>query len=350
MLPDENAKAWRLARYAVIAIWILAMARLFIADVWDETNALVVFGHNSGQSALQLIRVILKTPLPFWRPIPTILVALAIHWIPDPEVTWRLLRVVNIAIVLAALWLFLKTLDAWAGRSERRNTLFTIAYLFSGGAIIVATWFANIFDAAVMLLVAWGLLLVTRNKFVSAGLLFGIAFFFKATAAMTLPLLVLLIAVDRIKIRDAIKVAIPTVALGILYFALRSLVVPFGSAADTHQFHSSTIVPTVMGLIESYWRESLWGHATILGYVFFLFSLGALRGLRARVVFAAFVAFAALIYMEMFSAYQGNALIHYLMFTPRLYFIPVVLSRESNAPHPASPPSPPQKRGGEGAR
>src|ERR1019366_6404146 len=99
MLTDENAKAWRLARYAVIAIWLLAMARLFIADVWDETNALVVFGRGSGQSALQLIRLILKTPLPFWRPLPTILVALSIHWIPDTEVTWRLLRVVNVASV-----------------------------------------------------------------------------------------------------------------------------------------------------------------------------------------------------------------------------------------------------------
>jgi hypothetical protein len=326
MLPDENAKAWRFARYAVVAIWILAMARLFIADVWDETNALVVFGRASGQSAMQLIRVLLKTPLPFWRPIPTILVALAIHWIPDPEVTWRLLRIVNVAIVLGALWLLLKTLDAWDGRSERRNTFFTLAYLFSSGAIIVATWFANIFDAAVMLLVAWGLLLVTRNKFVSGGLLFGVAFFFKETAAMTLPLLVLLIAVDRIKIRDAVKVAIPTITLGVLYFVLRSLVVPFGSASDTHQFHAATILPTVMGLVESYWRENLWDHATILGYVFFLFSLGAMRGLRARVVFAGFVAFAALIYMEMFTTYQGNALIHYLMFIPRLYFIPVVLS------------------------
>jgi hypothetical protein len=326
MLPDENAKAWRFARYAVVAIWIAAMARLFIADVWDETNALVVFGRGSGQSAMQLIRVILKTPLPFWRPIPTILVALVIHWIPDPEVTWRLLRGVNIAVVLGALWLFLKTLDAWDGRSERRNTIFTIAYLFSGGAIIVATWFANIFDACVMLFIAWGLLLVTRNKFVSAGLIFGVAFFFKETAAMTLPLLVLLIAIDRIKIRDAVKIAIPTLTLGILYFVLRSLVVPFGSAADTHQFHASTIVPTVMGLIETYWRENLWGHATVLGYVFFLFSLIAMRGWRGRVAFGAFAAFAALIYMEMFTTYQGNVLIHHLMFIPRLYFIPVALS------------------------
>ena len=326
MLTDENAKAWRLARYAVIAIWLLAMARLFIADVWDETNALVVFGRGSGQSALQLIRLILKTPLPFWRPLPTILVALSIHWIPDTEVTWRLLRVVNVASVLAALWLFQKTLDAWDGRSERRNALFTFAYLFSGGAIIVATWFANIFDAAVMLLVAWGLLLVTRNKFVSAGLLFGLAFFCKETAAMTLPLLVLLIAVDRIKIRDAVKVAIPTISLGVFYFVLRSLVIPFGSAADTHQFHAAMIVPTVTGLIESYWREGLWSHATILGYGAFLFSLTIMRGWRGRIAFAAFVAFAALIYMEMFTTYQGNALSPHLMFIPRLYFIPVALS------------------------
>jgi hypothetical protein len=33
-----------------------------------------------------------------------------------------------------------------------------------------------------------------------------------------------------------------------------------------------------------------------------------------------------IIYLEMFATYQGSALIHYLMFVPRLYFIPVTLT------------------------
>lgn len=326
VFSDENAKAWRVATGTIIAIWLLGVARLFIADVWDETNGLVVFGSANGQSALQIVRVILKTPLPFWRPVPTILAALAIHWIPDPELAWRFLRVVNVALVLAALWLLLKTLEAWDGRSERRNTFFALAYLFSGGAIIVAAWYANIFDASVMLMVAWGLLFLARGRFWIAGLLFGVAFFFKETAAMTLPLLLLLMAIGRIRFNEAVKVAIPTVAIGIFYFLLRNLVVPFGSAGDTHQFRLAMLVPTAAGLIESYWRETLWGSPTILGYVVFLFSLTAMRGWRARLAYAAYVLFAMVIYLEMFAIYQGNTLIHYLMFVPRLYFIPVSLT------------------------
>src|SRR5438270_7828973 len=84
---------WRRATYAVVVIWIGAMARLFIADVWDESSALVVFG-DAHQSAMQLVTTILKTPLPFWRPIPTIFAALTIHAFP-PSVAWPFLRMVN---------------------------------------------------------------------------------------------------------------------------------------------------------------------------------------------------------------------------------------------------------------
>ena len=55
---------WRRATYAVVVIWIAAMARLFIADVWDESTALAVFG-DAHQTAVQLVSTILKTPLPF---------------------------------------------------------------------------------------------------------------------------------------------------------------------------------------------------------------------------------------------------------------------------------------------
>jgi hypothetical protein len=322
---DENAKAWTRVRYTVIALWIVAVARLFIADVWDESGALVAFRHDNGQRALQIIGEVLKTPLPFWRPVPTILVALAIHAIPAPAVAWRLLRMVNVAAVLTSLWMLLAALRAWAGRSERREALFTFAYLFSAGAILVATWFANVFDASAMLLIAAGILLIAQGRFLTAGLVFGVAFFFKETAAMTLPLLLLLLAVRRIRFGEAVTVAIPTVLAGGLYFTLRGLIIPFGSAADTHQFHVAMLVPSTLGLIESFWRETLWGHPTILGYCAFLFSLIAMRGWRARLAFAGYVAFTSLLYLEMFTSYQSHELIRHLMFVPRLYFIPGAL-------------------------
>jgi len=300
------------------------MARLFIADVWDESNALVVFG-DAHQSAVQLVVTILKTALPFWRPIPTIFAALLIHLLP-PDVAWPFLRIVNMLMIVGAVALMLRALGRWTGRDDRRDFVFVFATLFSAGAIVVAGWFANIFDASVLLLIAWGLVLITRGWFLEAGFVFGVAFFFKETAVMALPLLLLLIAIDRINVRDAIRIAIPTIAIGILYFGLRSLVVPFGSPADTHQFQISMLMPTAKGLIESYWRETLWGSPNVIGYIVFVFSIVAMRTWRARAAFLAFLAGAIAIYLSMFATYQGHDLLHHLMFVGRLYFIPVTLT------------------------
>jgi len=313
----------RKATIALIVVWLLALARLFIADVWDETNGLVVF-KVPGQTATDIVKVILKTPLPFWRPIPTIFAALVIHWTP-PEVAWRLLRAVNIALILGALALLIQTLRAWSGRDDRRDALFTLAVLFSGGAIIVAGWYANLFDAFVMLFLAIGLWLIQRGRFVAAGVVFGAAFFFKETVALALPLLLLLIAVDRLRIKDAVKAAIPTVILGALYFALRSLVVPFGSAADTHQFHLDKLGPTAAAFVSTYWYQTTWGKGwTILGFAWFAVSVAAMRGWRARLAFLAFAFACVGMYLEMFGWQQE--LIHHLMFAGRLYFIPVTLT------------------------
>jgi hypothetical protein len=315
--------AMRKATVALVIVWLLALGRLFIADVWDETNGLVVF-KVPGQTAVDIVKVILKTPLPFWRPIPTIFAALVIHWTPA-EAAWRLLRIVNMLTILAALALLLRTLRAWDGPDHRRDALFTLAALFSGGAVIVAGWYANLFDAFVMLFLAVGLSLIQRGRFVAAGAVFGAAFFFKETAALALPLLLLLVAIDRIRFKDAVKTAVPTVILGALYFALRSLVVPFGSAADTHQFHLDKLIPTAVIFANTYWYESTWGaHWTILGFVWFAFSVAVMRGWRGRLAFLAFVFACVVMYLEMFGWQQE--LMSHLMFIGRLYFIPVTLT------------------------
>jgi hypothetical protein len=314
--------AVRKATLALVVVWLLAVARLFVADVWDETNGLVVF-NVPGQTVADIVKAILKTPLPFWRPVPTIFAALVIHWTP-PEFAWRFLRTVNIALILGALALLLRTLGAWNGRDDRRDFSLTLTMLFSGGAIIVATWYANLFDAFVMLFIALALHLIQRGRFVAAGVILGVAFFFKETVAIALPLLVLLIAIDRLRVKDAIKTAVPTIILGGVYFALRSLVVPFGSAADTHQFHLAKLGPTALMLTDTFWTESTWGKSwTVLGFVWFAFSIIAVRGWRARIVYLGYVAALVLMYLEMFGWQQE--LMSHLMFVGRLYFIPVTL-------------------------
>jgi hypothetical protein len=327
---DTKKSVWRGATYAVVVIWIAAMARLFIADVWDESSALVIFG-DAHQNVAQLVAFILKTPMPFWRPVPTIIIALAIHFLPATA-AWPLLRIVNMLMILVAVALLLRAVAIQAGRDDRRDFFFVFATLFSAGAIITGGWFANIFDASVLLLAACGLLLLARGWFLEAGLVFGIAFFFKENAAMIFPLLLLLVAIDRLRLRDAVRTALPAMVIGIVYFALRGLVVPFGSVADTHQFRMDMVIPTAAGLLESYWRETLWGRPSVIGYAVFALSLIAMRGYHARAAFAVYIGFAIVIYLSMFTVYQGHELARYVMavphltFLPRLYFVPVTLT------------------------
>ena len=311
----------RTAKWILVAVWIVALAPLFVADVYDETNGLILLG-NPSVTTSAIVALTLKTA----RPVPTLFAGLIIHALP-PEVAWRLLRVVNIALLLAALALLLRALREWVGRDARLEALFTWTYLFSGGAIIVATWYANIFDATVMFLIAAGMLLIARQHFVAAGIVFGAAFFCKETAAMVFPLLLLLMAIGRLRLRDAVRVAAPALAIGALYFAFRGLVVPLGSAADTHQFHLRRLAGTAIGLIDTFWTESMWGEGpAIIGFIWFAVSMVALRGWRARLAFTAFTGCAIVIYMEMFDIWQGHTVMHYLMFVGRLYFIPVVLT------------------------
>jgi len=327
---EDTEKGWRWASYGVVLLWIAAMSRLFVADVWDETTALVIFG-DAHQSAGPLVSMILRTPMPFWRPIPTIFTALTIHILPFGA-AWPLLRIVNMLMILGAVVLLLRALDNWAGRDVRRDFFLVFATLFSAGAIIVGGWFPNIFDASVLLLAACGVVRITRGWFMEAGFVFGVAFFCKESAAMTVPLLLLLVAIGRMKVRDALRVAIPALAIGVVYFVLRGLVVPLGSAADTHQFKLDMIIPTTTGLLESYWRETLWVWPGIIGYAIFAFSLAAMRGWRARAAFAIYIGCAIGIYLSMFTVYQGQELARYLMavphltFVPRLYFVPVTLT------------------------
>jgi hypothetical protein len=311
--------------FSLIAVWLIAIARLFIADVWDETNGLVVFAKDAG-SIGHLIQVILKTPLPFWRPIPTIFVACVVHVLPA-DVAWPLLRILNIAMIIATLFILLRVLDRWNGPSPRRDALLTLTILFSGGAIIVATWYANIFDASAMLLLACGIAWLSRERFIAAGVVFGVAFFFKETAAMSLPFLLMLLAMKQISFRGAIRSGVPAAIIGGIYFALRSIVVPFGSASDTHQFHVAKFVPTLAGYAGTFWVESLWtSSALVPGFIFLAFAIAVMRGWPLRLAFIASVLFASVMYLEMFGMFQKPELMHHLMFVGRLYFIPVTLT------------------------
>ena len=315
-------RAWKSVTAALVAIWVVAMVRLMIADVWDETNGLVAF-HAMPMG--QLVETALLRPLGFWRPLPTLVAALVIRGTPF-DAAWRLLRGLNIVMILGAALMFAHALSVWMGASWRRTALFTLTTLYSAAAILCAGWYANVFDVAALLFLGVAVFLMARERFVTAGAVIGVAFFCKETAALALPFLLLLVATGRISLRNAVRCGIPAAAVGAVYFALRSRVIPFGSSSDVHQFLPKDFLPTILGISDAWWMQTLWGAGPGIGLFLFAASLFAFRTWRARGAFLLFVLAAAILYWSMFATYQNGVLMHYLMFVPRLLLIPVTLT------------------------
>lgn len=317
----DPERRWQYATYFVITVWVLFMIRLMIADVWDETNGMLAFSSHSMSLGAKL-HFVLTQSLGFWRPLPTLLVVNVLHFIPDFDVSWRILRAINIAMIVAAVKVLLDTAEA---KGALRFTM-TVALLFSGSAVIAAGWYANIFDVSVLLLIAIAIRLLFRERAITAGLVLGIAFFCKETAALALPFLLVLFAAGRITFRQMLHTALPATLLGAVYFAIRSRIVPFGTAGDVHGFAAEHFWPTVHHLAESFWRQTMKGPGPgVLGFVVLALSLLALW--RPRLIGATLVFLTAtvVIYWGMFGEYQNDLLIHHLNFIGRLYLVPVAL-------------------------
>jgi hypothetical protein len=318
MLDD---KRWQQATWAAIAIWVLFAIRLMIADVWDETNGMLAFS-SAAMSFGAKLKFVLTQSLGFWRPLPTLVVATVLHFIPDFDVSWRILRTINIALILTAVHLLLGAIE---GRGPLRFVM-AVALLFSGSAVIASGWYANIFDASALLLIAIAIRLLFRDRAVLAGVVLGVAFFCKETTALALPFLLMLFAAGRINFRQLLRAGIPASVLGAIYFAIRSKIVPFGATGDVHGFVPEQLLPTIVHLAESFWRQTLKGPGPgILGFLFLAMSLIALWRPRLIAAAVAFLAATVVIYWGMFGVWQDGELIHHLNFVGRLYLVPVAL-------------------------
>lgn len=318
-------RRWRLATYAAVAVWILLIVRLFVADLWDETNGMVYFS-NPAMTLGQKLGFIMTHPLGFWRPLATALCVVVLHFVTDFDTSFRLLRMMNTLFVLVSLWWLLRSLRA-AGEPEdaRRDFVVTLAFLFSGSAIITAGWFADVFDAVGLWFVMGGMLLLLRGRDLAAGVVIGIGMFAKESVALALPFLLVLFSAGRISFRQVLRTGIPAFLLAVVYFAIRVQIVPLGSSGDIHAFHARDFVPTLLNLMESFWRQTM-VHRDFLGALGLAITLIALRRPRVLGAYALFFISIAVVYWGMFISYREDNLMHYLVFIGRLYLIPVTLT------------------------
>lgn len=322
---NDRPRHWRLLLAAAIIVWLALVVRLMVADVWDETNGMLFFSSPAMGIGAKLEFVATQS-LGFWRPIPTSGVALVLHYLPRFDTSWRLLRLLNAALLLGAAGFFIDAMRHWRQPAPATELAFVLGMLFSGSAFITAGWYANVFDASALLTIAAGTALLSRRQTLYAGLLFGLAFFCKETAALVLPFLMILFAGRYIDFRGLVRAGTPAVFLGMVYFILRSRVVAFGSAGDIHQFQPELFGPSTLHLAQTFWLQNLKSEPLAwAGLAAFAASIAALR--RPRLIGAAlvFVAATAVVYWGMFWEFQNGVLLHHLNFAGRLYLIPAAL-------------------------
>jgi hypothetical protein len=324
--PRAKPTTWLVGAHAIlIFLWLILLARLLIVDVWDETTGMRLF-EDTARSPAELARLVLNNPIGFWRPLPTLVAALQIRLIQNPDMTWPLLRFQNAAALLLALFFLHRALRLWSPPDPATSLLVTALVLFSGSGIIAASWFANIFDVTSFLCIAAGLYVLARGKAVAAGLIFGVGFFCKETTVLILPFLILLVAVRRLDWRQALRAGLPALAFGLLYFMLRSRVIDFGSSKDTHQFLLPHLGDTALSFAESFWWQNMKrDRPEPLGLLFFALPFVFIRGWWTRAMLAGFFAACIVIYWGMFIDYQGDILLHFHNFSGRLYLIPAAL-------------------------
>jgi hypothetical protein len=321
-----EGKRWRAATWAAILVWIAFAIRLMIADVWDETNGMLLFSSDALSLPAKWQFVLTKS-LGFWRPLPTLVVATVLHFVRDFDWSWRVLRACNIAMLTGATLLFVRAIRATRKEEDEATPLlFTIGVLYSGSAVIASGWYANIFDSTALLLIALALHQLFRGNDITAGLILGASFFCKETTALALPFLLVLFAAQRITFKQAVRTGAIATLFGAIYFALRAKIVPFGGEGDIHGFAMQRLAPTFVNLADSFWRETLKASGPgIAGFLFFAFALVALRNVRIIAATLLFFIATALIYWGMFTEYQNGVVVHHLNFVGRLYLVPAAL-------------------------
>jgi len=270
-------------------------------DVWDETSALVVFG-DAHQSAMQLVSMILKTPLPFWRPIPDDLRRVTIHALP-PNVAWPVLRIVKCLDDPRRCRADDPRGDELGG--TRRSPRFRFSSSPRSSPPAPSSWPAGSRTSSMPPCSSsprgdcswsraagfWKQASFSASRFSS-----------RKPRAMVLPLLLILVAIDRIQTsrrdQDRHYRRSPSASSTSVCAAssFRS-----GPRPTRIQFQLSMLLPTAKGLIESYWRETLWGSPGVIGYIVFAFSIAAMRTWRARAAFVAYSGAAVVLYLSMFA-------------------------------------------------
>jgi hypothetical protein len=316
--------------YLVLAIaWLILISNLMIADVWDETNALVILSAEPVASAslFEAAKMfwLQELPLDIYRPLgSTFFIVIA----KLTNGSFVFLRYVNAAFILAAAVLFSSVLHQQGAAKERALAFYAI-FLFSSSALITAGWFANIFDASCLFFLALATKFYSSKNYLAYGVAMVLAIYCKEAYVLSIPFFFLAIyqAKDT-NIKAIASVSLALITFSAIYWLARQSVSPLGSDADIHGFSTENFLLPSLSFLSGFWFQfskfSPSSAIVMLGMAAVILSVAGLKSMAGKITMMTIYLMSAVIYWGMFS-FQGDSIVTAHNFVARLYLIPFVL-------------------------
>ncbi len=317
------------------AAWLIMISGLMITDVWDETNALLLFASEqlAGMNFFEAFLAVWlqQLPLDIYRPLGSSL-ALGLGKLSGGD--FLFLRYFNALLVLCSAGLLARALAVRFEAESGRAIAFFAVLLFSASSLITATWFANVFDAACLFFLALAIRLYVSGSLAACGISFALAVFCKESCVLALPLFAWLFWEDRQGARRQVRkahiwLAVSMLGVSAFYWSLRHSFIPIGSEGDIHGFDVDIYAASYTSFIAGFPAQSssfslggvtFWaGIAVMIALIFFT------RNLGPKITVLAILGLCGPVYWGMFGYQDGNIMSHH-NFVGRLYLIPYALS------------------------
>jgi hypothetical protein len=320
----HEALCYLLCYGVVVIFWLISLWPMMITDVWDESNIFLILQSIPDSLSDQLALAWGKYH-GLYRPLASSLLLL-LYQLGFGLVAMRyfnaLLLIFSFA-VLANTMIFRWNID-W-----RRALGFSITALFSSGSLITATWFANIFDASCLALIALGVSQLARERFFAAGILFGLAFYCKEIAILSIPLIPWIMWRSRcLSLRALVHCFVTLFSLAITYFVIRQHMVSLGSTGDIHQFTASSYWNSLLNMISGFWWQSTrFASSSLIGKISLFMTIAVVLMLDNwwdRSLYAVLLLLTSLACWGMFLI-NHEILISSIHFIGRLFLIPGTL-------------------------
>ena len=319
------------------AAWLLLISGLMIADVWDETNARMLFITEPvvSQNVFEAVLAawLHQLPLDIYRPMGSSL-ALALGKLLDGNFIW--MRYFNALLMIGSAGLLAQALAFRYQTTTRHALAFYVVLLFSSSSLITSTWFANIFDAACLFFLAVSIRLYATGHLAGCAISFSLAVFCKESYVLAFPLIAWMMWEDLPRLekrgRNArVWMSISMLGVSAVYWWVRHTLIPVGSEADIHGFDYSplTYIGSTASFLSGFLAQTYTFHLNSpsfwIGTGSLLVVLKFARGAGAKWTMLAILGMSSLVYMGMFGL-QGEILISSNNFIGRLYLIPFALS------------------------